>query len=51
MLETILKGKIMMIPLTGINSPAAVGPKVKGDPYMNQPLIWFTAPLEDIELQ
>jgi peptide/nickel transport system substrate-binding protein len=34
---------------TGITTPA-VGPRVKGDPHKVQPLIWFTAPFEDIEL-
>jgi peptide/nickel transport system substrate-binding protein len=40
----------MFIPLTSTNSPAAFGPKVKGNPYRIQPLIWFTAPFEDMEL-
>ncbi len=42
--------KMMFIPLTSTNSPAAFGPKVKGNPYKIQPLIWFIAPLEDVEL-
>jgi ABC-type transport system substrate-binding protein len=42
--------RTMFIPLTSTNSPAAFGPRVKGNPYRIQPLIWFTAPLEDIEL-
>ncbi len=42
--------RTMFIPLTNTNSPAAFGPKVKGNPYRIQPLIWFTAPFEDIEL-
>jgi peptide/nickel transport system substrate-binding protein len=42
--------RTMFIPLTSANSPAAVGPRVKGNPYKVQPLIWFTAPFEDIEL-
>jgi len=40
----------MFIPLTDTNSPAALGPRVKGNPYKVQPLIWFTAPFEDMEL-
>lgn len=43
--------RIMWIPLTSTSSPAAVGPKVKGNPYRIQPIIWFAAPFEDIELQ
>ena len=50
-IQKLMHEKTMMIPLTGINSPAALGPRVKGDPYKIQPLIWFTAPLEDIELK
>ena len=42
--------KTMFIPLTSTNSPAAFGPKVKGNPYKIQPLVWFTAPFEDMEL-
>jgi len=40
----------MFILLTSTNSPAAFGPRVKGNPYKIQPLIWFTAPFEDMEL-
>ena len=42
--------KRMFLPLTSTNSPAAFGPKVKGNPYKVQPLAWFTTPFEDIEL-
>jgi len=49
-IQRLMHEKTMMIHLTEINSPAAVGPRVKGNPYRIQPLIWFTAPLEDIEL-
>jgi ABC-type transport system substrate-binding protein len=48
--QTLIHEKTMFIPLTSNNSPAAFGPKVKGNPYKVQPLIWFTAPFEDIEL-
>ena len=40
----------MVIPLTSSKSAAAIGPRVKGNPYKVQPLIHFTAPFEDIEL-
>lgn len=42
--------RTMWIPLTATNIPTAFGPRVKGNPYKIQPLIWFTAPFEDIEL-
>ena len=49
-IQTLIHDKTMLIPLTSNNSPAAFSPKVKGNPYKVQPLIWFTAPFEDIEL-
>lgn len=45
-----IREKTMYIPLTSTNSPAAYGPKVKGNPGKIQPLVWFPAPFEDIEL-
>ncbi len=48
--QKMIYDRTMLIPLTSTNSPAAFGPRVKGNPYKIQPLIWFTAPLEDIEL-
>ncbi len=42
--------RMMFIPLTNTNSPAAFGPRVKGNPYRIQPLIWFTSPFEDIRI-
>jgi ABC-type transport system substrate-binding protein len=41
--------RVMWIPLTGSSSPAAVGPRVKGNPF-KIPFVWFTTPFEDIEL-
>ena len=49
-IQKIIHEKTMFIPLTDTNSPAAFGPRVKGNPYKIQPLIWFTAPFEDMEL-
>jgi len=49
-IQTLIHERTMFIPLTTNNSPAAFGPKVKGNPYKVQPLIWFTAPFEDMEL-
>jgi len=48
-IQRIIHERTIYIPLTSTNSPAAFGPRVKGNPYKVQPLIWFTAPLEDIE--
>ena len=48
--QKLIYEKVLWIPLTGTNSPAAFGPRVKGNPYKIQPSIWFPAPLEDIEL-
>jgi len=49
-IQTMIYERTMFMPLTNTNSPAAFGQRVKGDPYKIQPLIWFTAPFEDIEL-
>ncbi len=49
-IQNLIHQRTMFIPLTNTNSPAAVGPRVKGDPYRVQPLIWYTAPFEDMEL-
>lgn len=49
-IQRLIYDKTMFIPLTSTNSPAAFGPRVKGNPYRIQPLIWFTAPFEDMEL-
>ena len=50
-IQKLVHERTMWLPLTTTNSPAAVGPRVKGNPWMVQPLIWFTAPFEDIELE
>jgi peptide/nickel transport system substrate-binding protein len=49
-IQKLIHEKTMFILLTSTNSPAAFGPRVKGNPYKIQPLIWFTAPFEDMEL-
>jgi ABC-type transport system substrate-binding protein len=49
-IQKLIYERTMFIPLTDTNSPAAFGPRVKGNPYKIQPLIWFTAPFEDMEL-
>ena len=49
-IQTLVHERRMWLPLTDTNSPAAIGPKVKGNPYKIQPMIWYTAPFEDIEL-
>ena len=49
-IQKLIRDKTMYVLLTSTNSPAAIGPRVKGNPYRIQPLIWFTAPFEDMEL-
>jgi len=49
-IQRLIHEKTVFIPLTNTNSPAAVSPLVKGDPYKVQPLVWHTAPFEDMEL-
>jgi peptide/nickel transport system substrate-binding protein len=49
-IQKMIHDRTMFIPLTSTNSPAAYGPRVKGNPYRVQPLIWFPAPFEDMEL-
>ena len=50
-IQKMINERTMFIPLTNTNSPAALGPRVKGNPYRIQPLMWFTAPFEDMELE
>jgi len=50
-IQKMIYEKVMWIPLTNTSSPAAFGPRIKGNPYKIQPMIWFTAPFEDIELE
>ena len=49
-IQKLVYERVMWIPLT-VNSPAAFGPRVKGNPYKVQPMIYFTAPFEDVELE
>ncbi len=49
-IQKLIHERTMWIFVFPFNSPTAYGPKVKGDPHKIQPLIWFTAPFEDIEL-
>jgi peptide/nickel transport system substrate-binding protein len=50
-IQKLIYEKVLWIPLTNVNSPAAFGSRVKGNPYKIQPTVWFTAPFEDIELE
>lgn len=50
-IQKLIHERTMFIPLTSNNSPAALGPRVKGNPYKIQPLLWFTVPFEDIEIE
>lgn len=49
-IQKLIYAKTMWISLTNTSCPTAFGPKVKGNPYGIQPMIWYPAPLEDIEL-
>jgi hypothetical protein len=49
-IQEVIREKAMFIPIRGGVSPAAFGPRVKGNPYKIQPLLWWTCPFEDIEL-
>ena len=49
-IQQIMNEKVMFVYLIGSNSPAAFTPKVKGNPCKLEPIIWWAAPMEDIEL-
>ena len=49
--QTMIHEKKMFIPITGSGSPSALHPKIKGNPYKIHPLIFYTTPFEDIELE
>jgi len=49
-IQKLIHDQAIYLPLTVTNSPAAFGPRVKGNPYKIQPILWFTAPFEDMEL-
>jgi ABC-type transport system substrate-binding protein len=49
-IQRLMHERTVLIPLRDSVLPNAFGPKVKGNPYKIPPLIWFTAPLEDLEL-
>jgi ABC-type transport system substrate-binding protein len=50
-IQKLIYERRMFLPLNQLCSPAAFGPRVKGNPYRIQPIIWFPAPFEDIELE
>jgi peptide/nickel transport system substrate-binding protein len=50
-LQKLIHEKKMFIPLNQLCSPAAFSPRVKGNPYRIQPVVWFPAPFEDMELE
>lgn len=50
-IQILIEQRTMFIPVTKVGSPAGLGPRVKGDPFKVQPLVWFIAPLEDVEVQ
>ncbi len=52
-IQEIMYDKYMFIPLGQATSPAAIGPRVEGDPYgIKKPFpLWFVSPLEDLRLK
>jgi ABC-type transport system substrate-binding protein len=50
-IQTMIHDKMMFIPVTGSSTPTAFNGKVKGNPFGIQPLVFYTAPFEDIELE
>lgn len=50
-IQKLIYERTMWIPLTTLNVPSAIGPRVKGDPWKVQPLLWIPALPEDIELE
>ncbi len=48
--QKMIYDRSMFIPLISSNAPSALGPRVKGNPFRIQPLLWYTAPFEEIEL-
>ena len=48
--QKMIYDRTMFIPLIASKAPTALGPRVKGDPFKIQPLLWYTAPFEDVEL-
>ena len=50
-IQDLIREKTMFITLTTNTAPCGLNPRVKGDPHRIPPIIWFTAPFEDIELQ
>jgi peptide/nickel transport system substrate-binding protein len=53
-MQKLIYERTMWIPIRSSVSAAAVGPRVKGNPYKLQPPIfpiWWTGPFEDIELK
>ena len=50
--QKIMYEKTMLVPICENKSPAAYGPRLKGNPYGIQGgfPIWFPTPMEDLEL-
>ena len=49
-IQNLVRERAMFLPLTSAKSNCAFGPKVKGNPFKVQPLMWITCPFEDVEL-
>ena len=49
-IQRLIHERTMFIPLRSGVTPTAVGPRVKGNPFKIQPLLWWSCPFEDMEL-
>ncbi len=51
-IQRIMYDRTMLLPLIEATAPSAVGPRVKGNPFMmHKPFpLWFPCPMEDLEL-
>lgn len=49
-LQKLIHAKKMLIPMNQLGSPTAMSQKIKGNPFKIQPMLWFPAPFEDMEL-
>jgi peptide/nickel transport system substrate-binding protein len=49
-IQELIREKAMWIPLTSVNHPCGVGPRVKGNPYKLEPYLYLPVPYENMEL-
>jgi peptide/nickel transport system substrate-binding protein len=49
-IQQIINEKTMFIYTVGTTTPSALGPRLKGNPFKLQPLLYWAGPMEDFEL-